>query len=104
MRGGRSFEGRGGLIVIKMGAGGGEGGEGTGGAGQFVRGNCKSFLYTIVCDRNIYFYQRWGEEKTEKEPLATFPAQGRDTINWKHKPVADTAILRTAPTNSFDTM
>ena len=37
MRGGRSFEGRGVLISIKRGAGGGEGGEGTGGAAQFVR-------------------------------------------------------------------
>ena len=39
MRGGRSFEGRGGLILIKRGAGGEKGGEGTGGAGLFVRGN-----------------------------------------------------------------
>ena len=43
--GGRSFQGRGGLILIKRGAGGGEGREGTGGAGQFVRGNYKSFLW-----------------------------------------------------------
>ena len=39
MRGGRSFEGRGGLVLIKKGTGRGEGGEGTGGAGIFVRGN-----------------------------------------------------------------
>ena len=45
MRGGRSFEGRGGLILIKRGAGEGEGEEGTGGAGQFVRGNYKYFLW-----------------------------------------------------------
>ena len=47
MRGGRSFEGLGGLILIRRGAGGGQGAEGTGGAGQFVvvRGNYKSFLW-----------------------------------------------------------
>ena len=40
MRGGRSFEGRGGLVLIKRGGAGlGEGGEWTGGAAQFVRGN-----------------------------------------------------------------
>ena len=42
MRGvGRSFERRGGLVLIKRGAGEGEGVEGTDGAGQFVRGNYK---------------------------------------------------------------
>ena len=45
MRGERSLKGRGGLILIKRGAGGGEGREGAGGAGQFVRGNYKSFLW-----------------------------------------------------------
>ena len=31
-------------MLIKRGVGGGEGGEGTGGAGQFVRGNYKYFV------------------------------------------------------------
>ena len=39
MRGERSLKGRGGLILIKRGAGGG---EGTGGAAQFVRRNFKN--------------------------------------------------------------
>ena len=38
------FEGRGGLILIKRGAGGEEGWEGTSEAAQFVCGNFKSFL------------------------------------------------------------
>ena len=46
MRGGRSFEGRGGLVLINRGGvGGGEGQEGGWGrtGGQFVRGSYKSF-------------------------------------------------------------
>ena len=39
MRAGRSFEGRGGLVLIKRGGVGGGGGAG----GQFVRGSYKSF-------------------------------------------------------------
>ena len=42
MRGGRSLKGRGGLILIKRGAGGGKGGDG---AGLYVRGNYKYFLW-----------------------------------------------------------
>ena len=54
-----------------------------------------------ICDINMHSYQRWGEEKTEKEQLATFPAQGRDPINWKLKPVADTAIYTSYSTQQF---
>ena len=42
MRGGRSFEGCGGPVLIKR-ERGWRGGGGTGGASQFVRGNYKSF-------------------------------------------------------------
>ena len=50
--------------------------ESTKGRMEKVRHDAKRY----ICDIDTYFYQQWGEEKTEKEQLATFPAQGRDTI------------------------
>ena len=56
MRAGRSFEGRGGLVLIKSKRGWREGGKGGGGrtGGQFVRGSYKSFkrIHPTVLGKN----------------------------------------------------
>ena len=51
----------------------------------------------------IVFPSTAGRGENGKGAISSFPGAGKER-NGKQKPVADTAMLRTAPTNSFDTM